>query len=465
MSQTAADKLADSLVPQWKDPTKIYDFNFINPNESITTGDIITLNARDQGLNNEEVRIVGLERGISGGENEFLLTQVSNPAYKTLARKRNIILAELGKEQRDSNIFMQGSGNFNSWGAGINAKTNFPLKVIFYLSATQIQDEAGNLRVNSLTVDYDIDPFQQQYGTASFDGSDPQVQNSSASTAPDVTGSSGNANPSVNGSSGNTNPSVNGSSGSNWTGSSIGSDSNTGVSCSSGSFTTVASVATTNTGDSLQADFYVKGNSGGAEDIQIALRNTGLSTATNSIHGVYQDGFRDDVHYRIANVGAHTDGSSDFVILEVKPLTGAIVLDAFLNVYRIDHTHADGSYNAASHPHTDGSYAAASHPHADGSYDINAADIDNISIGDDVGEAGSVNASSVNLYLDFWNGSAWINKHSILATGVTIDTDVDITNSGTYPDAVGYWRVRIEPITATSDFAQGIVKLKNHIDN
>jgi hypothetical protein len=129
------------------------------------------------------------------------------------------------------------------------------------------------------------------------------------------------------------------------------------------------------------------------------------------------------------------------------------------------HPHADGTYAAASHPHADGTYAAASHSHPDGTYDINAADLNYISIGDDVGEAGSVNASSVNLYLDYWNGSSWVNKHSILATGNTIDSDVDITNGGTYPDAVGFWRVRVEPITASADFAQAIVRLKSAIDN
>jgi len=153
----------------------------------------------------------------------------------------------------------------------------------------------------------------------------------------------------------------------------------------------------------------------------------------------------------------------------------------------------------------------------------------NVSIGDGASESGSVNASEVDIYLDFWeaitnnetagsdvvvemadtgniiatdvvyfdgrvsgnaewatvasvvtntsitistlatNKSAgdyvtWNNKHSILNTGKTLDTDVDITDSGTYPDAVGYWRVRVEPDNASADYVS-IVKIRHHMDN
>ena len=223
----------------------------------------------------------------------------------------------------------------------------------------------------------------------------------------------------------------------------------------------------------------------------INLKNSGEITGTDSRFGIYQDGFRDESFTRIDGTYAGVDGTSDYVTVNVYPFTGAIVLDGYLKVYIADHTHDDGTYAAASHSHDDGTYAAASHTHddgtyaaashshddgtynaanhghPDGTYDINASDLDNISIGDDVGEAGTINASSVNIYLDFYNTgtSNWDNKHSIMATGVTMETDVDITNSGTYPDAAGFWRVRIEPITATADFAQAIVKIKNAVDN
>jgi len=67
--------------------------------------------------------------------------------------------------------------------------------------------------------------------------------------------------------------------------------------------------------------------------------------------------------------------------------------------------------------------------------------------------------------LKYWNGATWVNKHSILNTGKTLDTDVDISNGGTYPDAPGYWRVRVNPDSATADFIQGIVKIKHSLDS
>jgi len=70
-TQAEANLLADSLVAIYKDPVKIYDFNVINPNQSIVAGDVITLNAKSQGLSNEEVRIVGVTKGFQG-EREFL---------------------------------------------------------------------------------------------------------------------------------------------------------------------------------------------------------------------------------------------------------------------------------------------------------------------------------------------------------------------------------------------------------
>ncbi len=473
-STAEANKLADAELPLTKDITKILDFDFINPNESVSTGDIITINADE--VSDETFRIVGLQRGIRG-TTEFLKAQVTNPAFKQLIRVRNKILARFEKNNIDANSYMQGSGNENTWGLGINAKTNNPLKIQFFLPTSYIQDEIGNTNVKNLTVSYDIDPYKSQYGTASYDGSDPQVQNSSANTEPDVENSSGLTAPDVANDSGLTAPSVSGTSGVKWSGSQIGSDTGTGVSCSNGVWTTVASVPTTNTDLFVYANFYVKGDSGGPEDILVKLENTGEITGTDSRFAVYQDGFRDDAFVRIDGTSAGQDDLNDAIRVRVWPFTGAITVDAFLNVYEASHSHSDGSYAAANHSHDDGTYSAANHshddgtynaanhPHADGTYDINAADIDNISIGDDVSDAGSLNSASVNLYLDFWNGSNWINKHSILNTGVTIETDVDISNSGTYPDAAGYWRVRIEPITATPDFAQGIVRIKNAIDN
>ncbi len=463
---------------------KSYTLNPTSAIDALQIGDMGNITNNSASIN-EDVDIVRIKVSVDGTGNEKFAMGVANPAFRLASKNVAELTAKQEASYNQSQSSMQGSGNLNSWGSGINAKTNFPLKVIFYLSADQIQDEAGNLRVNSLTVDYDIDKFQQQYGTASFDGSDPQVQENSDLTAPAVEDNSGQTAPAVEDNSGQTQPDVINNSEAISYGATIGSDSNNGVSCSSGAWTTLASVRidlASSASDDLICTFFVTGNSGGAEDIQIGISNTNMSTGIgpfgHMVAGSYHDGFRDTSFHINTDTGCGVGGGSfEFIELEVYPFTGAITLDGGITIKKATHSHGPGSYdadnhlhnegtyNAINHLHDEGTYNAINHLHANGLYDINAADIDNISIGDDVSEAGSVNASSVNLYLDFWNGSAWINKHSILATGVTIDTDVDITDSGTYPDSVGYWRVRVEPITATADFAQGIVKLKSSIDN
>ncbi len=503
ISTAEANKLADAELALTKDPPKIIDFDFFNPNESVSTGDIITLNAIE--LSDEEVRIVGLERGIKG-EAEFLTAQVTNPALKTLMRRRNKILARLTKDQIDEVSYMEGSGNVSEWGSGINAKTNFPLKVGFFVSPTYMQDEAGNLRTTSLTVDYDLDKYQNQFGTASFTGSDPQVQNSSGNTQPDVENSSGSTQPDVENSSGSTQPDVENSSGNTGPGVSGNSSSITPTATAGAlSFGTNTDGAAVNTfkarvqtfenligspsfelgrGSAVYlnvtgAAINVTGKietSGGFASTLFTNQNLNNNTYTSSEAGSSSAASWTNDFYRVwddNDLASYWWGQVNLIYSHTHSshlhADGTYSADSHLHsdgTYNAaNHGHGDGTYNAANHAHDDGTYNAANHGHPDGTYDINAADINQISIGDDVDEAAAVNASSVNLYLDFWNGSAWINKHSILNTGSILDNDVDISDSGTYPDATGFWRIRVEPITGSADFAQGIVKLKYHLDN
>jgi len=354
---------------------------------------------------------------------------------------------------------MEGSGNVSEWASGINAKTNYPLKIGFYVSPTLMQDEAGNLRVNSLTVDYDIDKFQSQFGSASFTGSDPQVQNTSGNTQPDVENNSGNTAPGVSGTSGSTTPTtIAGVSvwhtlyGLNTTGRGIGyvEENLVGGGSAPVLYTTRGVV-------------YCQNTTGGAVLVQNEFEFPSGSVVQDSSSSLANGGTR---RYNVGE--SSSSNSSGWFYVEDDNNNASRWTGTLENIYSHSHgshTHADGSYSADTHLHPDGTYNAANHGHPDGSYDINAADIDYISIADDISEAGSVNATSVNIYLDYWNGSSWINKHSVLATGKTLDNDVDISDSGTYPDATGFWRVRVEPITATADFAQGIVKIKYHLDN
>ena len=442
ISTTEADRLAAAELALNKDPPEIYDFDMTNPEYSgLSIGDVVTLNALDQDITNKEVRIVGIEEGERNGEN-YMTLQVTNKELKTLMKTRNQVVAKIIKDQSDANSYMQGGPNFNSWGAGINAKTSYPLKLLFEVSAEMMQDQAGNLRVNSMTLDYDIDPYKKSVGTASFDGGDPQVEKESAEIAVDLD---------------------------DTTESAEGGD--------AGKVTDSANTSQTVTFTSTSTEYTIDTIDGGSTDTQkIGVWVSGAIVADSSVtsfnfrllrHGSAID-FNDPVISHVLSNGS--DRSIVYAYLEAPENTDGRDYDVMVEIYTGSITSEEWlfhlSYQTTKiHKHSVGSYATKDHLHADGSYEIDSTDIDDISIGDDVSEAGSLNSSSVNLYLDFWSGSAWVNKHTISNTTKTLDTDVDITNSGTYPDATGSWRVRVEPITASPDYAQAIVKIKHNLDS
>lgn len=453
-----ADLLADALVAIYKDPVKIYDFDVINTNQSVVAGDVITLNAPSQGLDNEEVRIVRLERGVRNG-NEYLTLQVTNKEYSLLLKNRNEVIAEIEKNARDQQTYMQGTTNVLTFSQQINATSTAPLRTQGNLPASFIEDEAGNLRVNSFTCDYDVDPYRRGVGDASEQDENPSVNGSSEGQGASVNGSSGNAAPSVNGSSSSDTAIV-----------TITSTSFSSVSCSAGSWTNVALRTNANVNPyystDLLANFSLRESSGGPEDVYIRIYNTLLSYP---VFTMYVENFgsgsseSEQIAINTTGVSFLTGTGTQYLILQVKPITGAISVSGDFEIDALFHSHDDGTYAANSHPHDDGTYAAASHTHADGSY---AAELHNhsVAVGDAVSDAGSINATEVDIYVDHWSGSAWVQKHSILNTGKTLDTDVDISNSGTLPDAAGYWRTRIVTDNATADLVNSIMKVKHELD-
>ncbi len=99
-----ANILADADVARLKDPIKVYDFDVMNTNQALVSGDVITLNAKSQGVSNEEVRIVGIERGEKGG-GEYLMLQVTNAAYSKLTKGVDEVIANIDKTFRDQQTY------------------------------------------------------------------------------------------------------------------------------------------------------------------------------------------------------------------------------------------------------------------------------------------------------------------------------------------------------------------------
>jgi len=183
---------------------------------------------------------------------------------------------------------------------------------------------------------------------------------------------------------------------------------------------------------------------------------------------------------KIAGIDAGTvNSSTEDIFVQVRPQTGAITVEASLYLYTVKHRHDDGSYYAANHGHSDGSYYAANHGHSDGSYSADnhghsdgsygaASHNHNVSIGDGISDSGSLNAtelSEIKLYHYNTGTSSWDLKHTISNTGKTLDTDVDLSDGGTYPDAAGSWKVEIKTDSSDADLVQGVIKCKHQIDN
>ena len=100
VTATEANALADILVAKWKDPVKVYEFDVMNPNQTLVSGDVIILNSQTKGLNAEEVRIVSIKRGVDAGS-EFLTLEVTNKALSTMARTVNQRIAELQNQAKN----------------------------------------------------------------------------------------------------------------------------------------------------------------------------------------------------------------------------------------------------------------------------------------------------------------------------------------------------------------------------
>lgn len=452
LSPTEADALADALVAMYKDPVKVYDFEVLNPNQNIVSGDVITLNSKAQGLSNESVRIVGIEKGVNNGE-EYLTLQVTNTAYARLIKNRNEILAAIEKNYRDYQTYMQGTTNVLTFPEMINANNSAPLRVLAYLPSSYIFDEAGNKRVNDFSFDFDVDPYRRGIGTSSEDDIAPDVGGSSSNTEPGVFGNSSNTQPGVSGTSGSTTPSS-AAGVSVWSTYTVCYDDYWSYSlcCVRENlvggptyFTTrgevlganmTGSTATVNLTMQLPSGTTIPEGNQSVSNNSVRYFESGESGSANKTgwYKAYDGNF--DCTYGsgiIQNVYVHTHGSHDH---------------SDGSYYSNNHLHADGSYYADNHGHGDGSFAAASHNH-------------NVAIGDGVSDAGSINATATDVYVDWWNGASWINRASGSAGTMG---NVDLSAGGALPDVAGFWRVRLYTNNSSPDLLQGVIKLKHELD-
>ncbi len=404
MSVSEANRLADILATKYGSELKVYTFSVNNPSQDLVSGDVIIISAPEKGILGEEVRIVGIKRGMRNG-NEFLELEVTNKEYSELLKSSDKLIGDIQRNALDNQTYMQGTTNTLTFTGQINATSAAPLRIVGNLTEDFIEDEAGNIRVNSFTVDYDIDPFRSSVGTAT------------ASTDPGLD---------VNGTAGDSSIESDQGSDSASTTLSVGWNNNELAEGVSGSFTYLDIAVIVEAGFSTSSDiklileidefsgvkkeYFIKGGTAaGTVLINDVLRLPVFSSTTSTIY-----------------LDVYTD-FSNFYDLDMS-ITGVLDL----------HNHDSGSYDTDSHGHT-------------------------VSVGDNVSDESSLNATGVTIYVDFWNGSAWINKHSLTSSS-TLARDVDISDGGTYPDVAGYWRTRIFTNNTSADLVNGIMKVKHSMD-
>ena len=448
VSVNEANLLADKLVAKWNNPLKVYEFDVLNQNTDVVSGDVITLNSSTKGLSAEEVRIVSIKRGVDSNR-EFLTLEVTNKEYSIKSRGINQKIAEISKRENDQQTYMQGTTNILTFPALINANNSVPLRIQAQIPSSFIYDEAGNRRVNSFTLDYDVDPYRKEVGDAT---------NVQSTTGAGMTNTSSNSNAGMT----NTRSGLGdtgyyfGVYGETIIGDNTWRSLNNSINIGSGKFNFHGIFCT------LSLKAYPNAVTGISIRAYVRAKNTTDTSYFPDSSGIFIGPFsfdQDADTYLTSNTSQYlmipkSWSSKNYVLQYKLAATSAHFLTRYM---RYSYMGSDG------HIHSN-TFDDASHTNANTFDDTNHNH--DVSIGDSVSDAGAINATQVSIYVDWWNTgtSQWDNKHSILNTGETLETDVDISNSNTLPDAAGYWRVRIITDNATPDLIQGIIKLKHQLD-
>jgi len=424
-----------------------YTFNCYNSNEDVETGDTIIINAPSAGLFNTSADIVKIQRRLIN-DTEKLSIEVSDTTSRKATQNNTKVMYKLANNYEISQSSMQGSGNLSQWSNQINSGLNNPFTIPFYIGS-RFEDEAGSLMINSFTVDYDVDPYRAMFGTATDSGHLHDLNPGSTDSHKHDAADSGHDHglPTI-------------TSGINSI--TMSSDTDSWSSSTSASWTNVSNV-TLASGTYGMIYFYIEIEDNGT---------SGADTITARVTSSYAS------HILYTPIMSYNSAKDKIIIVMPYPVFAShnsVTYTLYLSsdsanpykgnfkVYGIKgHTHAISGYNA------DSDNAAVSDanktPGLAGDSDSSTA---SVTIGDGVSDAGSLNATSVSIYLDKWNTGtlAWDNIHSVVNTGKTLDTDVDMSSSGTYPNSTGWWRIRILTNHTDPDLVKAIINLKHKLEN
>lgn len=461
ITTTEANTRATAELARISSEIRHFTFSPINPTDAVAVGDTISLTDNTLSISDVSLDIVKVKRGVRNGS-EFLELEVATSAN----RRANKTVEELKAQSEMRNLTgltsMQGSGNLSQWEGIINATSTAGLKIPFYVG-DKFVDEAGVLRIESITVDFDVDPYRRGVGTATESDKAPSIDDTTfsgqdnESTEPDDDTTFNNAITFAD----------------SWS---------------------IYKVWNTFTDHGEAIIFHVQlwvvewpnPTSAHSAYTRVLHNNTSTyypsTTGLRLLRGVTEQATDSDTHNHAPTAGVYfmesdTCSSWDHCSTATandshdhqsySHINGSatiyIPVDPYDQEFAVQLDHSDSGnatagffaayYIISQHKHGDGDYKTDNHKH-------------DVAVGDAVSDAAGVNATNVTIYLEEWNGASWDTIVTYTPSPAkTLDTDVDLSSGGTYPDEVGWWRIRIITNSASPDLIQAVVSIKHNLDN
>ena len=475
-TQDECQFVANRILEKEKQEVKIVDFDILNPFLDLNLGDVITINAPEKDIDNEEYRITQIIKGTRNG-NDFLSVQVTNKEYSSVIKDTNKILTEFQENNINTNTYSQGSGNTQTYEGMINANNSNPLRVGIYIPEGTLKDEFDNIKKRKFSISYEIEKFRSSVGTSSISNNSTglDVDNISNSTGLDVDNISNST-----GLTADDNPS------------------DLDVDDSVDTATSLQTISNNNYSDYLEVEIpnvsgeidfvcvnytieFLSGADTGLADIQIyniPYSGSGYDLMLLSNQFIYRpDGklFLTDAWLQAVGETYYVDydTSREMTNPTIKSYTimnGTIkkrdnirariynkmgssvsICHSLVVSYIKKHQHGIGISESNHNHNTDVSDPQHNH---------------NITIGTGSTDSSSVNANQISsIKLFYWNGSSWILKNEITNTGKILDFNVDISDGGNYPDAEGYWKVELLTNNSSPDLVKAIVNLEHNLKN
>lgn len=451
VSDKEAQERAKAELEATKTPIRSYEFNITNKSyHNLRLGDSFYIDAPSAGATEEEVRVVKIKRGDRNGSS-YVELEVTNKEYSRRLKDRNEQLIELNRTHRDTETRDDGSSNTLQFSNALNASSEAPLRTIFYLTREYLYNKIGKDKVESLLVDYEVEPFREGAGSAEEEDTEPDLSS-------DTITDSHKHDPSDDGHH-HQNPSQTSSSVNVWE--QVANPDTDTIDVGS-SFTELQSAyIDTDKYEMFSFEITIAANdylsSGETFEVKAELGgDIHQSYFYNWAENSYSNGL-------ILNVFARSPMAGyEWTYLEAR-CTADVEVTAGLTIYgmKSNHSHdisdfysdddnADLTDDDKS-PNVTGS--AQGHNH-------------NVTIGTQIGDADDINATEVSLYLEHWNEDTeeWEEKNSKTNIGSLLERDIDLSDDGTYPDSEGFWRIRTETNSSDPDYVQTQIRIKHELE-